>query len=65
MDDLSYRVDITTWDRIKTKWVPYVANDIQLEFIMLDPYVRMPLTNVANTPTYKADFKVKIDSNII
>jgi len=58
MDDVSYRADITLWDRHTKKWVPYVADDVVLEFVMLDPYIRTPLTHVKGTPTYKVDFKI-------
>jgi len=57
-DDIVYNIDITTWDPITKQWVPYVTNDIYLEFVMLDPYIRMPLTYVSGTSTYKAEFKI-------
>jgi oligosaccharyltransferase complex subunit beta len=57
-DDIVYYIDITTWDSITKQWVPYVANDIYMEFVMLDPYIRMPLTYVSGTSTYKAEFKI-------
>jgi len=57
-DDIVYEIDITTWDSSQKRWVPYVANDIQLEFVMLDPYIRMPLTHVPGSSTYKAEFKI-------
>lgn len=40
-DQLEYSVDIHEWNG--DTWVPYKANDVQLEFVMLDPYVRLPL----------------------
>ena len=58
MDNVSYRIDITTWDRHQKKWVPYVADDVVLEFVMLDPYIRTPLEHVKGTSTYMKDFKV-------
>jgi oligosaccharyltransferase complex subunit beta len=58
LDDLVYNTDITTWDASRKEWVPYVANDLYLEFVMLDPYIRMPLTNVPGTSIYRAEFKV-------
>jgi oligosaccharyltransferase complex subunit beta len=39
------------------KWVPYNANDVQLEFIMLDPYVRLNLKN-DNNGKYTALFNI-------
>jgi len=32
-------------ERVNGKWVPFKADDVQLEFIMLDPYVRVNLTH--------------------
>jgi len=40
-DTITYSVDIEEWDG--QKWVPYKANDVQLEFVMLDPYYRVNL----------------------
>jgi len=39
--DVEYSIEIEEWDG--QKWVPYVANDVQLEFRMIDPYVRITL----------------------
>lgn len=38
-----YNLDIAEFDAVKNEWVPYVADDVQLEFVMLDPYVRTGL----------------------
>jgi len=38
---LTYSVDIEEWNG--ESWVPYSADDVQLEFQMLDPYVRINL----------------------
>jgi len=40
-DTITYSVDIEEWDG--QKWVPYQADDVQLEFVMLDPYYRVNL----------------------
>ena len=56
-DDLRYSVDILQWDGAKGKWTPYIADDVQLEFVMLDPYVRttmVPSSNGTYTGTFKA-----------
>jgi oligosaccharyltransferase complex subunit beta len=39
-DNVTFEVDIEQWDSETGKWAPFVSNDVQLEFIMLDPYVR-------------------------
>ncbi|KAK3033842.1 hypothetical protein RJ639_034260 [Escallonia herrerae] len=36
-DDLEYAVDIYEWSG--TRWEPYVANDVQVQFYMMSPYV--------------------------
>jgi len=42
-DNLTYSFDI---HELKDgKWVPYAASDVQLEFVMLDPYVRKTMTH--------------------
>lgn len=40
-DNIQYSVDIHEWNG--EKWVPFKAADVQLEFVMLDPYVRLPM----------------------
>ncbi|RLN49007.1 hypothetical protein BBJ28_00020580 [Nothophytophthora sp. Chile5] len=42
-DNLTYSLDL---HELKDgKWVPYKADDVQLEFVMLDPHVRTTLTH--------------------
>ena len=38
-------------------WVPYHANDVQLEFVMLDPYVRKTMSH-NEKGTFTCQFKV-------
>jgi oligosaccharyltransferase complex subunit beta len=54
-DDAVYSVIIEEWTG--NKWEPFVANDIQVDFIMLHPYVRTFLKHVGNGK-YEADIKV-------
>jgi len=42
-DKLEYSVIIEEWSADKNSWVPFLADDVQLEYIMLDPYVRTKL----------------------
>lgn len=60
MDDISYTIEIDEWNNKIKKWQPYKANDLQLEFIMLDPYVRMPLVKdpTKQNSKFYADFKL-------
>lgn len=40
------------------QWKPFSTEDMQMEFVMLDPWVRIPIKQVGNTSTYKAEFYV-------
>jgi len=40
-DELDFSATIREWNG--TDWVPFLSDDIQLEFVMLDPYVRTSL----------------------
>ncbi|CAN6645749.1 dolichyl-diphosphooligosaccharide--protein glycosyltransferase subunit Wbp1p [Trichomonascus vanleenenianus] len=57
-EDIEYSIDVSEWR--EDRWVPYEASDVQLEFIMLDPYYRLNLeaTPKANATTYSAAFKI-------
>eukprot|EP00026_Physarum_polycephalum_P009024 Phypoly_transcript_09134.p1 GENE.Phypoly_transcript_09134~~Phypoly_transcript_09134.p1 ORF type:complete len:441 (+),score=85.61 Phypoly_transcript_09134:55-1323(+) len=44
-------------ERVDGKWVPYKADDVQLEFIMLDPYVRTNLKHDGKG-TYSTSFQL-------
>jgi oligosaccharyltransferase complex subunit beta len=39
------------------KWMPYTAKDVQLEFVMLNPYIRTNLTPSPNG-TFSVQFKI-------
>eukprot|EP00742_Colponemidia_sp_Colp-10_P003777 GILJ01004020.1.p1 GENE.GILJ01004020.1~~GILJ01004020.1.p1 ORF type:complete len:453 (+),score=72.39 GILJ01004020.1:42-1361(+) len=56
-DDIEYAVDILEWNG--EQWVPYTSDDVQVEFVMLDPYVRTGLKKQSPTaPTFSVQFKV-------
>ncbi|GAQ81543.1 Oligosaccharyltransferase [Klebsormidium nitens] len=42
-DEVEYSLDIQEWDG--AKWVPYHADDVQLQFFLMSPYVRKALTS--------------------
>jgi len=53
-EDIVFSVTIEEWR--DDKWVPYVSTDVQLQFIMLDPYVLVNLKGDKNglyTTTFK------------
>ncbi|XP_076817367.1 dolichyl-diphosphooligosaccharide--protein glycosyltransferase 48 kDa subunit-like [Clavelina lepadiformis] len=40
------------------KWVPYMGNDVQMEFVRIDPFVRLPLTLNKSTGAFSIDFEL-------
>jgi len=40
-DRIEYSLTIEEWSG--AKWIPYISDDVQVEFVMLDPYIRAPL----------------------
>lgn len=54
-DDLEYSVEIYEWSG--TTWEPYVADDVQVQFYMMSPYVLKTLSN-DNKGRYFTSFKV-------
>ncbi|ONM20681.1 Dolichyl-diphosphooligosaccharide--protein glycosyltransferase 48 kDa subunit [Zea mays] len=54
-DDLEYSVEIYEWSG--TSWKPYVADDVQLQFFMMSPYVLKTMSN-DNKGLYSTSFKV-------
>lgn len=59
--EVRYIIGVQEW--VDDKWVPYVTDDIQVEFIMLDPYYRLTLGKpVAQTSKegaiYTTTFKI-------
>eukprot|EP01110_Echinostelium_bisporum_P011911 TRINITY_DN6025_c0_g1_i1.p1 TRINITY_DN6025_c0_g1~~TRINITY_DN6025_c0_g1_i1.p1 ORF type:complete len:427 (-),score=152.90 TRINITY_DN6025_c0_g1_i1:14-1294(-) len=54
-ENIKYSVIIE--ERSGDNWVPFKANDVQLEFIMIDPYVRTNLTH-DNNGKYSTSFKI-------
>lgn len=57
-DEINYSIEIFRWNHTALEWVPYIApHEIMMEFIMLDPYIRMPLKKKIGSPEYQATFK--------
>ncbi|XP_003701131.2 dolichyl-diphosphooligosaccharide--protein glycosyltransferase non-catalytic subunit Ost48 [Megachile rotundata] len=55
MDDVVYSIDVQKLSG--DKWVPYETNDLQLEFVRIDPFIRMTMKPVGNG-RYEARFKI-------
>lgn len=55
MDDIEYKIKIEVYE--KNKWLPYLSDDVQLEFVRIDPFVRQTMKHDSDG-TYTARFKV-------
>ena len=55
MDDVVYSINVEKLEG--NKWVPFVTNDLQLEFVRIDPFVRITMNHVGNG-RYEAKFKI-------
>lgn len=55
MDDVVYKITIEKF--MNNKWVPYEAEDVQLEFVRIDPFVRTTLKH-RQGGIYEAKFKI-------
>lgn len=54
-DRITYSFSVMQW--VDSAWVPYQAKDVQMEFVMLDPYLRAfmtPSTNGTFSHTFQA-----------
>lgn len=56
-EDIHFECEIYEWDYMNSKWVAYIADDILLEFVMLDPYYRIPLKQQQGA-LYSVEFRV-------
>ncbi|XP_014475354.1 PREDICTED: dolichyl-diphosphooligosaccharide--protein glycosyltransferase 48 kDa subunit [Dinoponera quadriceps] len=56
MDEVVYSINV---ERLSSggEWVPYETNDLQLEFVRIDPFVRMTMKPVGNG-SYEGRFKI-------
>ncbi|XP_017774458.1 PREDICTED: dolichyl-diphosphooligosaccharide--protein glycosyltransferase 48 kDa subunit [Nicrophorus vespilloides] len=55
MDDAVYTIEIDIYEGMQ--WRPFKANDIQLEFVRIDPFIRTTLISKPNG-VYEAKFKI-------
>jgi hypothetical protein len=52
-------IDIYEYDYKTDSWKPYLSDDIQLEFSMMNPYYRHQMKMLSpSKPTYHISFKV-------
>lgn len=45
-DHIEFSMTVQEWNGDTQQWIPYAASDVQLEFVMIDPYIRtdFPMT---------------------
>lgn len=55
-DKVHYQLDVEEYDHHTSSWKPYVAQDLMVEFVMLDPWIITKLNNHVGTSTYSAEF---------
>lgn len=55
MDDIEYRIKIELYE--DGQWKPYTSNDVQLEFVRIDPFIRQTMQHQSDG-TYLARFKI-------
>jgi len=48
MDNIEFSITMEEWCSKKGDWVPFKNDDVQLEFVMLDPYIRTNLKHNGN-----------------
>lgn len=48
-DIVSFSIDIQSWNGNTSSWLPYEADDVQIEFTMMNPWVRTRLSAVGNS----------------
>lgn len=55
---IEYHVELHEWEKNAGKWIAFNDADAQLEFVMIDPYYRVPLIQAEkDKPGYSATFK--------
>lgn len=64
-EKIYFQVEAEQFDSESGDWQPYIADDIQVEFVMLDPWVRADLNNRNGTSTYFAEFYVSFSINYL
>jgi oligosaccharyltransferase complex subunit beta len=57
-DIIRVEVDIHSWNGESGEWVDFAADDVQIEFVMLNPWVRARLAHAGSNGTYSATIQV-------
>lgn len=60
-DELEYMVDIYEYNYKTNQWKPFLSDDLQVEYSMMEPFYRLQLKLLSSSkPTYYVSFKVNI-----
>lgn len=60
-EKIFFEAEIEELDQKSQAWKPYISSDLQVELVMLDPWVRVPLTlSNVKTGKYTAEFYVNL-----
>lgn len=54
-DELTFSIYLQEWDVYNQAWKPYIADDVQLQLVMLDPAIRVTVKNVTEAGKYTVD----------
>ena len=57
MDDVVYRIEIDE-KHTDGQWRPFVSTDLQLEFVRIDPFVRIFLAPISTAGVFEAQFRI-------
>jgi hypothetical protein len=58
-------IDIYEFDSKANSWKPYITDDVQLEFVMMNPYYIQQMKIISpSKPTYYISFRVQYYNNI-
>jgi len=61
-DEIVYSMVVEIYD--EGQWKPFVADDMQMEFVMLDPYIRKTMVVDPRTGKYVANFTAPDDYGV-
>lgn len=61
-DDIEYMIDIYEYDYVDHLWKPYLTDDLQIVFSLMEPFYRVQMKLLSSEkPTYYTSLKVSIN----
>ena len=55
---LFFEVILEEWDGLEGKWIPFYADDVQVEFVMIDPFIRTKLVPIGKDGKYGVEILI-------